>query len=81
MGILCSVGRHRPDSGRVWNDGYWFSRCTGCERDLIGRCGEWRTIPRGYRVVWRKRSAEDPRWDVASRPPLTRISDYLICEG
>ena len=53
MNILCTLHAHRPGYREVWNEGYFFSSCERCGRDLIRTDSEWRAIPRGHRVVWR----------------------------
>lgn len=55
--LLCDLGRHKAGSLAHWNDGYYFSKCRRCGRDLVRTAfGRW-TVPRGYRVVW---TAEPP---------------------
>jgi hypothetical protein len=53
MDIRCIVLRHRNTSYGVWNEGYCFSNCAHCGCDLIRNSGGWRSIPDGFRVVWR----------------------------
>jgi hypothetical protein len=62
MRILCRIGGHEPDRGAVWNEGFYFGRCRRCRRELLGRCGEWKAVPRGFRIVWKKRTDQDPDW-------------------
>ena len=54
---------HRVAPARIWNDGRHWSRCTRCGCDLI-RAGayQWNTVPRGFRVVWKLRTAADIDW-------------------
>ena len=52
MPFLCSLGFHRPERVARWNEGYYFTRCERCARDLVRLPdGPW-FVPRGYRVVW-----------------------------
>ncbi len=53
MNIMCLVQHHAGGDYGVWNEGYCFSHCTRCHCDLIRTSGNWRAIPRGYRVIWR----------------------------
>jgi hypothetical protein len=54
MPYLCRIGLHKPLASEVWNGGYFFSRCSRCDQDMIRRPeGEWRTVPPGHHVVWR----------------------------
>lgn len=66
MNISCTLGRHTPRAKPIWNDGQYFSRCSSCEKDLIGRFGVWKAVPKGYRVVWKKRPADYPNWNAAA---------------
>jgi hypothetical protein len=82
MNILCKLAGHRPVPSNIWNDGYYFSRCSNCDCEMIGRGGEWRTVPRGYRIVWRPRPT-DLDWKPWSGPTSEpgRLSDMLGCIG
>jgi hypothetical protein len=52
MSLLCSLGLHRPEGVPRWNDGYYFTKCGRCGRDLVRTAyGRW-DVPRGYRIVW-----------------------------
>lgn len=52
MPLLCRLGRHVPRRLPIWNDGYYFSVCRRCNRDIVRSLnGGWQ-VPRGYRVVW-----------------------------
>lgn len=62
MGILCGLGKHEPLAGKIWNDGFYFSRCKSCETEIIRRADSWRAVPKGYRVVWKPRTAGDLDW-------------------
>jgi len=49
MGRICIRGRHDAAAvGRVRNQGLEFGRC------LIRSRHRWRTVPQGFRVVWRR---------------------------
>jgi hypothetical protein len=52
--ILCMVLKHAPGGRQVWNDGYSFSRCGRCGRELIRSDGQWAPVPRGHRIVWKR---------------------------
>lgn len=54
MHFQCSFGRHEAAPGEVRNQGFGFSRCRGCGCDLVRSSREWRTVPKGFRVAWRR---------------------------
>ncbi|MDP8913369.1 MAG: SH3 domain-containing protein [Pseudomonadota bacterium] len=69
MPLLCELGWHRPDQLARWNDGYYFSKCSRCGRDLVRTAyGSWQ-LPKGYRVVWQP------------KPPETREEIALVPSG
>ncbi len=55
--FLCTLGNHAAAPGEVRNQGFAFSRCRGCGRDLVRSNRAWRTVPKGFRVVWRPAAA------------------------
>jgi hypothetical protein len=55
MPFSCAGAGHVPASPPVRNQGFEFACCRGCGRDLVRSRGAWRTVPRGFRVVWRQR--------------------------
>jgi len=50
----CTAGKHDAAPGPVRNQGFEFSRCRRCGRDLIRSNAKWTTVPAGFRVVWRR---------------------------
>lgn len=78
MNIFCRTGAHSPVASNVWNDGYYFSECARCGREMIkaGGTDRWRPVPKNYRIVWKPRTEDDVDWapgkavDLAARPPL-----------
>lgn len=63
MTVLCRMGVHRPGKPAIWNNGFYFSACAGCGRDLIrGAHNRWGPVPRGMKVVWRPRPEGYPDW-------------------
>lgn len=54
MRLDCAAGKHAPAAPGVRNQGLEFGCCRGCGRDLVRSRGAWRTVPRGFRVVWRQ---------------------------
>lgn len=63
MNIFCRLGQHRAVPGTLWNDGYYFSACARCGKELVRvPGGRWTTIPPNMRVVWRERTEEDIVW-------------------
>jgi len=62
MSILCSLGKHEADAKSIWNNGFYFSRCRRCEREIIRNREGWRAVPKGYQVVWKPRRSIDIDW-------------------
>lgn len=54
MGFHCITGQHVAAPGEVINQGFGFSHCGRCGRAMIRSSREWRVVPRGFRVVWRR---------------------------
>lgn len=79
MSIFCLLAGHKAVASNIWNDGYYFSRCRNCDCELIGRWGEWRRVPRGYKVVWRPRTETTAwvPWSPAPAPDGARLSDLV----
>ena len=53
MPVRCIVGQHAAAPGEVHNQGFGFSKCRRCGRDMVRSMHEWQIVPRGFRVVWR----------------------------
>ncbi len=70
MSILCSIGRHAAEPSRLWNGGFYFSRCRHCETDMIGQGRGFRAVPKGYEVVWKPRRENDIDWPRLCRDAL-----------
>jgi hypothetical protein len=68
MTLSCMLGRHAAVPSNVRNLGLRFSQCHCCGRDMIHFRGSWTTVPKGFRIVWRR--AEDI---VAEAVPLKLI--------
>ena len=71
MRALCRLFKHRAPTTMVWNDGQHFGRCGRCGRDLIRTDGIWRSVPPGYRIVWKDRTPKDiewSRWNASASP-------------
>lgn len=89
MNIFCGTGTHVPGVGPIWNDGYYFTQCARCGRQMIkpGGGDRWRSVPKKYRVVWKPRTQDDVDWTAgrtaghAVRPPLIGkgLPDRLQC--
>jgi hypothetical protein len=54
MLLQCMTGRHAAAPEQVENQGFHFSRCRRCRRDLIRSGHRWRAAPKGFRVVWKR---------------------------
>jgi len=51
--FACFFGRHTPSPGEIRNQGFAFTRCRRCRRDLVRAGSAWRSVPKGFRIVWR----------------------------
>lgn len=78
MNIFCGMGVHTPLPSNIWNDGYYFTQCGRCGREMLkpGGGDRWRPVPKNYRIVWKPRRQDDVDWNAgkavghAARPPL-----------
>jgi hypothetical protein len=55
MHFQCLIGRHTAAPDEIRNQGFGFSHCRRCSRDMVRSKNEWRSVPRGFQVVWRRR--------------------------
>lgn len=56
MSLTCLLGGHRAFPSSVRNQGFYFSQCRCCGRDMIRSSRGWQIVPKGFRVVWRRAS-------------------------
>lgn len=68
MRARCIVG-HVAAAGGLRNQGFEFSQCRNCGRDMVRSGRAWRTVPRGFRVAWRL---------VTPRPAAIDASQLLL---
>jgi hypothetical protein len=54
MRLHCIAGLHDVAAGEVRNLGLEFSHCRCCGRDMVRSRRHWRTVPKGFRVVWKR---------------------------
>lgn len=64
MRFLCRVLTHRIAPHISHNQGFAFSRCRRCGRDMIRssasqESSDWRNVPAGFRVVWSGGASQD----------------------
>jgi cell division protein FtsZ len=57
MPIMCLVAGHHAFPSSVRNQGFYFSQCRCCGRDMIRSQRGWRKVPKGFRVVWRREAS------------------------
>ena len=62
MRLSCILGRHDVAPSKAMNQGFAFSRCRCCRRDMVRSRRDWKPVPKGFRVVWR--SPAGPRKEV-----------------
>jgi hypothetical protein len=75
MGNKCISGSHSPSSRITRNQGFEFAQCRHCACDLIRSNRRWKTVPEGFRVVWRgsdRPLSEDPTQLLLNLPPVGR---------
>lgn len=73
MSVFCTLGAHAAAGQPVWNNGFYFSHCARCGRDLVRGAHEgWRAVPRGFKVVWRPRPEGYPDWSTTALPEGAR---------
>ena len=65
MRYMCTAGSHVFAAGTVRNQGFEFGRCGHCHRDLIRSGRQWRSVPKGFRVVWRRPGAWSAEFNAA----------------
>jgi hypothetical protein len=61
MPLTCELGWHRADPLARWNDGYYFSKCTRCGRDLVRTAYQRWHVPKGCKIVWQASPPESRR--------------------
>jgi len=54
MSIICLLAGHHAFPSSVRNQGFYFSQCRCCGRDMIRSQRGWHKVPKGFRVVWRR---------------------------
>lgn len=54
MPISCILGGHNAFPSSVRNQGFYFSQCRCCGRDMIKSRSGWQPVPKGFRVVWQR---------------------------
>jgi hypothetical protein len=90
MTLLCRVLAHRIALPVSDNQGFAFSRCRRCGRDMIRSGGsqkssDWRKVPAGFRVVWSggasQESAPVAASDLTSGQPEHRAENACPREG
>ena len=61
--LACLLKKHQPAAGEIWNHGFFFSKCSGCGKQLVRRrCSRWEEVPKGFKVVWRARKGGSIDW-------------------
>jgi len=84
MSVFCRLIAHRPIPSRLWNGGYYFTKCARCECDLIRRGAHWMEVPAGYQVVWREVEGPQADWTPWSPGKLRKdpgITELLSTAG
>ncbi|MEA1014030.1 hypothetical protein [Sphingosinicella sp. LY1275] len=53
MSLFCRIAKHSPYPSTVRNQGFHFSSCRRCGRDMVRSGALWTPVPKGFRVVWK----------------------------
>jgi hypothetical protein len=71
MKLHCLTGSHSSDLHLVSNQGFHFSRCKSCGEDLIRSGARWKSVPAGFRIVWKPtQGAMSARVATAANVPM-----------
>lgn len=63
MSLSCMLKMHRPASGEVWNNGFFFTTCSSCRKPLVRRRGAaWTEVPKGFKIVWKRSKSGSNSW-------------------
>ena len=73
MRLHCIVGNHAPLPPAAANQGFQFSTCEHCGRDMVRSGRSWREVPHKFRVVWRQ-AATGP----GHRPGVNRRNHHPL---
>ena len=76
MALCCRPGKHVPIPDGVRNQGFEFSQCQNCRRDLLRSDRRWKAVPKGFHVVWRGRTW-CPRANAAEPHEFSTVSISL----
>ena len=76
MILSCRLGRHSALPSDVRNLGLRVSQCRCCGRDLIHLRGRWQSVPRGFRIVWRRLDEV-----IAEAVPLKLVRNLPVARG
>ena len=87
MSLLCRLSIHAAAPLAFRNQGFEFSKCRHCDRDMIRSAAsletKWQTVPAGFRVDWkntdinqlRTRNQASPAQTNSMIPPL--LGDFM----
>lgn len=81
MSILCSLGKHEATANSIWNNGFYFSRCRRCAREIIRNREGWRPVPKGYQVVWKPRRPTDIDWSAWATRDRHQDGEVALLKG
>lgn len=78
MRLSCILGRHQAAPNAVTNQGFAFSRCRRCRRDMVRSHRDWKPVPKGFRVVWRRADAPGAEVGAARLVPDRPTADRAL---
>lgn len=68
MPISCLLGGHNAFPSSVRNQGFYFSQCRCCGRDMIKSRNGWQPVPKGFRVIWQREHRAVPEVLIRNLP-------------
>ena len=87
MALLCNLLTHAITQHVSRNQGFEFSTCRRCGRDMIrsaeSRASKWKPVPLGFRVIWRNTNLNQWQTRSEATPPREKrahsslIFDFL----
>jgi hypothetical protein len=87
MTLLCTLLNHATGPHMLRNQGFAFSICRRCGRDMIRSveppATKWRVVPTGFRVAWRNTDLNQSNEhrqvlrEFEEEPGPSLISDFL----
>jgi hypothetical protein len=75
VALSCAIGRHLVEDCGIRNGKYEFARCGRCSCDLMRSNGNWKRVPKGFKVVWKPKGAGVSAGPAAGSAAIARQVD------